>query len=481
MLKRQHRFAMLKYIKGNIWLLIIPIVRGLISLKSDFYSWFKMTYMDIFVIIVVFALAWLKWYRVQFEFSEKGIYVKKGVVVKSEFFVPYSVISCVVVYQSILMRAFKIVKINIETETCSGQKRQKKKEIFLIVSEIDYSQIYKNIPINCSNKKIEYHALKKDIVIYSMCFSSVIPGLIYIGSFIIQGKKIVGEKIEIEFLSVVNELTDSLKKFTEDISAIILTLLIIIAVGWFISFILKLIRYSNFKICRLEKNILIENGHFSNWKYYVNSSSVHSVEIRQNLIMKLAKKMSLYVNCAGYGEQKNEQPIFVPMTTKKRGMGILKELLPDFTKSNNMLTTKRALLGYIWLPLILVVGVAVVTAVLCTNFYNWAETIQFAGIMLEIPLVYFLAVQIVAKVSTGIGVSDRAVTMSYCRAAHFHTVIVLKERIAYIKIRRTFFQRASGCCDVIVYTGGRCVKTHRMRGIIFKDAEKLVENYDKTC
>lgn len=480
-MKHQHRFAILKYAKGNIWLLIIPLVRGLFSLRTDLYNWLKMAYMDIIVITVVFVLAWLKWYCMRYEITKKGIYVKTGLLFRKEYAIRYASVSCITFHQSLLLKPLKAVRIFINTNNYLVEKKHSKSEIILFVSEIDYSQIYKNIPAENSEKKIIFQASKREILFYSMVFSSAIPSLAYMVAFIIQCSRVVGEKIEIRFLSVVNELTESLRNFYDKVTATIVVLVLIIATGWLVSVAIKIMRRINFKISRCGGQILIENGLLDYWKYYVKYSSVNSVEIQQNLLMKIAGIMSVNINCTGYGKRRDELPVFIPMTTKRQAMRMMKELLPDFTLSNIMLRTKRTyIMAYVWLPAVLIIGVAVSVAML-SRMPTWDSAAGFVGIMLEIPLMYLLAVRIGAKIFAGIGVNDNSLTVSYCRGARLCTAIVPKDRIAYIKIRRTFFQRVGGCCDVIVYARGGHARGYRIRGIVVSEALWLVENYDKMC
>lgn len=482
MMRRQHGIALLRYIKGNIWLLIIPFVRGILSLKMDFLYWIKMSYMDIIVILIMFSLAWLKWRFVQFSFSKKEIYVKTGLILKREITLPYSVISCATYYCPMYFKPVKAIRILLETDSYSGTKMKNKQEIDLIVTETDYTQIYKIMTSDISETKMIFRASKREIILYSMCFSSTIPGIVYLAALIIQGSRITGKKFEVNFLSVVNEMTKAINKVTEEVVTIVILLLIIIAVGWIMSFLVKTIRNFYFQIGKIEKNLLIEKGYISSWKYYVKYSSINDIDMCQNLLMKITKIMSVCVNCAGYGKKENEQPVFIPMISRERAMSIIKAALPDFTPSNNLLRTKRTyIMAYIWLPLFLVIGVAVVMSLLCMVADGWKNALIFIGIMLEIPLVYLLIVKIIAKMSAGIDVNDKTVTISYCRVTRYHTVVVPKDRIAYIEIRRTVLQRASGCCDVIIYTRGECVKAHRVRGMVFTDAIDLVENHDKMC
>ena len=137
-------------------------------------------------------------------------------------------------------------------------------------------------------------------------------------------------------------------------------------------------------------------------------------------------------------------------------------------------------MAYVWLPAVLIIGVAVSAAML-SSMAMWDSAAGFVGIMLEIPLMYLLTVRIVAKICAGIGVNDNSLMVSYCRGVRLCTAIVPKDRIAYIAIRRTFFQRVGGCCDVIIYARGGHARGYRVRGIVLTEALWFVENYDKMC
>ncbi len=481
-MKRQHRITVLKYAKGNIWLLIVPLVRSVFLLKGDFEKWYNMVYMDIFVILLVFGAAWLKWYCTQFEFGKKELYVKKGVLISKEIKLPYSRISCRVFHRPFLFRPFKVMKIYVETDACSASQLRKKSDVALIVSEIDYTQISQNMPIEILKASENYCASKKEIFLFSICFSSALPGLVYLGTVLIQGRRIVGEKSKDVFISVVNELTEAVEKIDGNAEESASIFLLTIAAGWLVSFAIKMIRYIHFKISKFGKNILIENGYFSSWKYIVNYSRINTVDIRQNLLMKITRTMSVHINCSGYGRRKNELALFIPITTKRRAINMIERMLPNFTPSNIRLKVKRTyIMAYIWLPLLLAIVVALLTALVVKLNYEWADIVKFIGVMAEIPLVYLLIVRVAAKMSTGIGASDDSVTVSYCRAIRFHTVVVPKERISYIKIRRTLLQRASGCCDVIIYARGGHTRGHKVRGMVYAEALLLVENWRKMC
>ncbi|MBQ5317764.1 MAG: PH domain-containing protein [Oscillospiraceae bacterium] len=478
-MKRQHKIAILKYTKGNFWLLLIPLLRGLAAMKFDIYHWLKGSYLDIIVILSILGLACIKWNYVRYEIGEKGITVNKGVVFKSEFVLPYSVVCCAVCAEPLFLRPFKAVKISLDSDSYSVTNKRSKADVALIVSLTDYLQLYNKIPAKFVSMKMAYQASKKDLIFFSLLFSSTLSGIIFMGTFFIQGSRVVGKGFEDEIFSAVSSVAEGVKKITERAEFFSVALTMIILSGWLLSFSVNLLRHLNFRIRRCGNEITIENGHFSKWKYYVNSSRINYADLRQNLFMKIAKIMSVHVSCTGYGKRRNEMPVFVPITTRRRVMSTMKMMLPDFTLSNISLRPKRTyIVAYIWMPTLLVLAVPITALLLAKNYTAWEGAIKFCGVMLEIPSVYLLVVKIAAKMTTGIGVGRETLTVRYCTAFQFHTVIVPKSRVAYIKVRSTPFQRAGGCCDVVIFTRGERVKGHRVRGVRLSEAKKFAANYN---
>lgn len=481
-MKRQHGITVLKYTKGKIWLLVFPLIRGLISLKFDFKYWIKNAYLDIFVILFIFGLAWIRWLFTKYKFCKKEIYVIKGVIFKSEKVIPYSAITCAAYHQSFFLKPFKAVEIYLSTDHNIGKKRGENCDIQLVISEIDYLQIYKKMTNSFSDKKLLYKASRRELLLFSIIFSSALSGIIYIGVILFYGKRIVENKIDDINLSVISgigELVELIKKYSETAISFSVILILIIASGRFVSFLIRKLHHTHFEIYKIRRDLLIKNGCFLNWKYYVKSSKINCVDLQQNLLMKITKTASAHISCTGYGMRKNELPVLVPMATKRHIRELISEVFSDFTRSNILLRTKKSYItAYVWLPVVLIFGLLIVMKIMKDNFSEWSAAINFFAVMFELPAVYLLAVKLSAKFSTGIGISSKLITVSYCRAYRFHTIIVPKKKVLYINIRRTLFQRISGCCDVIIYTRGERVQGHKVRGLRLSEANLFVENYD---
>ncbi|MGN0674645.1 MAG: PH domain-containing protein [Oscillospiraceae bacterium] len=477
-MSRQHKIAILKYTTKNFWLLLIPLVRGLIAVGFDFYNWFQGAYLDIIVITLIVGMAVARWYFITFEIGDEGIYVNSGVLVRKKCMLPYSAVSCASAKRSMWLRPIKAVTFSIDSDSIPMAGKRSGVDLELTVKLKDYIKIYNKIPNQSTNAKITYRASKSNLIFFSFVFSSTLSGVIFISTFFIQGSKILGNKLEEHFFNAVSGVTVAVQKIIDGVTPVSVALTLIIVLGWGISFISNLLRHINFSIQRCGGNIIVKNGFFSKWKYYINISKVNCADLRQNLLMKICRVMSVHVSCTGYGKSRNEIPVFVPVTTGRRVMSTMEMTLPNFTPCNISVRPKRTyILAYIWAPLTAVLAAPAAAVIAVYFFPLWQSIIKFLLVMAEIPAVYLLIVKITAKFTSGIGLSDSAVTMKYCSGSQFHTVIIPKSRVVYVRLSRSIFQRFNGCCDVWVYSRGERAAKHRIRGIRFDEAEKIVRNF----
>ncbi|MCM1330445.1 MAG: PH domain-containing protein [Ruminococcus sp.] len=477
-MKRQHKVAILKYTTKNFWLLLIPLVRGLIAVGFDLYNWFQGAYLDIIAISLMIGLAVLRWRFVQFQILEDGVAVKTGVLLRNEFTVPYRALSCVSSKRAMWFRPIKAVTVSIDSDSRSVANKRGGADIEIIMKIADYDELYQKAPNNSGAAKITYYASKYNLIFFSLVFSSTLSGVIFLGTLFIQGGRLVGGELERIFITAVTDVTSRVQTIINGVTPLTVALTLVIALGWGFSFFSNLLRHINFKAQRFGGSIIVENGFFSRWKYYVNSARINCADLRQNLLMKACKVMSVHVSCTGYGKSRNEIPVFVPVTTRNRVIGSMRLLLPDFTVSDITLKTKGSyILPFIWAPL-LAAAAFPVGAVLAVRFFpGWGSVAKFLLIMGEIPSLYMLAVGFTAKFSTGIGIGESTVTLRYCRTNKFHTVIVPKDKIVYVRLSRTVFQLMNGTADVWVYTRGERAAKHRIRGIPAADAERFMGEY----
>lgn len=475
-MKKQHPIAILKYISKNFWLLLIPLVRGLFALKFDFYSWISGAYLDILVILLILGLAIFRWWNIYYEIQDKGILFHKGLLVSEDFFIPYRSMSSVTAKRALFFRPLKAVIISVETDSIQGVETQSQADIKIIINLIDYKILYNKIPINKGKSTLTYRAHRTQLLLYSLVFSSSLSGLIYFGTFLIQSGRLVSTELEKIFMGAVNDVTNFAGMVIEGLTPVTVSIIIIIGIGWLISFVTNYLHTLSFCVRRSGKSIFIKSGFFSKWKYYINTERINYADIRQNLLMKLCRVMSVQVCCTGYGKSKNEMPVFVPITTKKSVMGVMKLLLPEYEPKDITVCPKwNYIMRFMGPPTALIFAIIFAAAALVMIFPRWYSVIFFAAVMCEILSVQLLLVKFVAYYTNGVGLEDGVLCLNYCRFYQFHKVVLPVENITSVEIRQTVFQRMNMSCDFVICTRGETTKYHRVRGLDLKEAERAAE------
>ena len=473
-MNHQHKIAILKYTTKNFWLLLIPLVRGLIAMNFDFYSWLKGAYWDILVILLMIGLAVFRWWNISYDIKEEGILVRDGLFVRNEYLLPFKITSCVSAKRSMWLRPFGAVTVAVDSDSHSASNKRGGADVELILPLNDYRALYNGIPRESSSMKITYHASRGNLILFSLVFSSTLSGVILLGTLFIQGSRIVGNELEEMLLTAVNDVTQVVQTIINGVTPFAVALTLVIAVGWGFSFVSNLLRHINFRIKRYGENIFVENGFFSRRRYYINYSRINFADLRQNLLMKICGVMSVHASCTGYGKEKNGIPVFVPITTRNRVMDSMRLILPKFTVNEISIKTKKGyIIAFVWVPILLAAGLPFIAIYAAALFPRWDSIIKFLVSMAEIPAIYLLIVKFCAKFTTGIGLGDGMVTLRYCRFYQFHTVIVPRNKIVCVRLSQTIFQRFSDVCDVFVYTRGERASKHRIRGISCPEAEKF--------
>ena len=95
--------------------------------------------------------------------------------------------------------------------------------------------------------------------------------------------------------------------------------------------------------------------------------------------------------------------------------------------------------------------------------------------MLTIPWAWWLLLRIIDRFTAGVAVSSRQLTLRYSWGYAFHTVIIPLERINYVRVRYSIFQKWSGNCDVLFYTYGEVGHCHKVENLRMEDVKALLK------
>lgn len=480
-MKRQHPIAVLRYVSKNFWLLLIPLVRGLLALKFDFYNWLSGAYLDILIVLAIFGAAFFRWWNINFKTTKKAIYVSSGLLVRETMRIPFSSVTTFTLKKPFIMRPLRAVTLYIDTDSSSTVNKPEDPDIKLVIREKDVQRMLKYIePTNTSDEEKNerrYKPNKRRMLFFSLAFSSALSGLIYFGTFLIQGGKLVGDELEERFLGAVDNVTKVAEKVIYGITPVTVGIIIIIGMGWLYSFVSNYLRHINFEISKSINGVQIKSGFFSRWRYFISSDKINYADLRQNLLMKIFRVMSVNISCSGYGKKKNEIPVFVPVTGNKNVAEVIERFLPEFSSEEGERYDVRAgyVMKFLGPPTVLIFAIILVFAGAIFFLPEWYSVALFAAVMGEVIAFHLLAVNLAAFLSNSVEVCEKSITVRYCKAFGFHNVIAPIDKISEIRISQNFLQKFNGSCSFILYTRGERAVKHTVRGMQLCDAEKAAE------
>ena len=465
-----HPISIIEGISKNFWILLFPLLRGLIATQFDLYRWVTGAWLDLIIVTSVLVYAILRWRGMSFILDDDTILVQRGIIFRSKSRIPLGAVTTVIKEQTIVYSAFGAVKVRIETN--AGSKRRAD---FKITVRKENANTLNFLEKDSSNRTKKSYAPKwYYLIVFSLISSNSLSGVIFLSAFISQTGAVIGRELRGDVITTITTLSHRL---AIGIPPIAIAISIVILSGWVMAFIFNVLRHLHFEITRSNKNLHIKEGLFTKRQYHINADRIAFLDMRQTLTTKIFSIASLYVYCAGYGKEKNERAVLVPATSKREVEGTMKMLVPEIAPvKSTVKPSPRGIVGYVLPPALMLIAVPVAAKILIGIFASWHQLISFVAVMSAIPLVWLLVVNLTAYITSGIGENENVVTIRYVRRYSFSTITMPKTRIAKMKISQTPFQRWGRRCNVVIYTNAESKQKHIVRQLPLRQTRELMLN-----
>ncbi len=471
---KQHPFNILENASRRLWILLFPLIRGLLSVGLDLYSWVQGAWFDILVIIVLISFAVYRWRYVKFMLTQEGIYFERGFIARSSSTIPYSQITSVSIEQPFLHRMLGVARVR--AETMAGARRSA--DLRLTISNSYAVKLEESLHSRCFDIKDReatnraYSPAKHHLVLFSLMSSSTLSGALFVSALVSQAGAILGKKLDQELFDTLADVSSTLHV---GLPPIAIAVSAVFMIGWLAGFISSILRHMRFHLVRRGRHLLINAGVLTHRSYMLDTRHVTYVDFRQTLLTRLFSIASVYVRCTGYGKGKNEINVLVPATSATEAYSTAKLLLPEFKRSR--ITLRPRLIGigrYVGMPLVLFVGLAAIYAFWIPTLMQWGQLLKFFVGMAMLPSAWWLLACIVAFSTTGMACNEGMLTIRYAAGFRFHTAILPLSEIAKLETRQSILSRAGKSCDVIIYSVGEGRKRHITKAMPTKAALDMI-------
>lgn len=472
MIRRTHPITIVEFISRYLFLLLIPVIRGvyyLLTSEQDFYDWLGGTWADILVVLLILGFSYFRWYFQQYTFDEEGLHVRQGFFVRRDTLIPAATISTMSVEAPFYLRPLKAVRLSADTD--AGFFRRADCRLTLPVEEAR-RMMNSRLPEEPAKQRV-YRPRWTDVAFLSVIVSNTLTGVIFLATFINKAGDILGEEFRRRIIDGLEGIASRLMVFIPKTAAL---LALILLVGWGIGFIRNFFHYINFTARREEGTITVRSGWLTKREVSCRVDAVNYLDYRQSIITKLLRLYMVFIHCVGYGKGSDELAVLIPAADSRDCKRTLKMLLPEFSGRPPQIRPPRgSVVRYCMLPFWGCVLVPCAAAVAMHFLPDWRQLIFFLGVMLTIPWAWWLLLRIIDRFTAGVAVSSRQLTLRYSWGYAFHTVIIPLERINYVRVRYSIFQKWSGNCDVLFYTYGEVGHCHKVENLRMEDVKALLK------
>ncbi len=462
--KHTHPFAILQMIWRFFPLLIFPLARGFISALSggSVALWLDGAWKDMIIIAAIFSLGIGEWWRLRYNWDEKGLTVYRGIFLCRRLFISVDKIITMSLTRPFYLRPLGAARLRVDT--WAGGKKNMDVSLFLPVKEA--SEIFSK---RCGAGKSEQSDVREyrpktiSVILLAAILSNSIAGVLFLASFISETGSLLGREFS-------KRITDTFEWLTRIIAWGIppatVALAYLIILGWLFTFIRNFINRKNFTVCRAGDQLQIKCGIITLHNYSVRLEEINYVDIRQTLITKALGLYSAFISAVGYEREKEGVCAIVPANFKDRLAQKLSWLLPEFAESSRQIRPNfGAILRFLCDPMIPTIIIPIAGSLLTHLFPGWGDFIHSLVIMALFPCAWFITVRIFDFFTSGIGRKGDTFTLRYSQGWNLHTIIVPQNRIAQVVFRQSPIQAFDRRCDVLVYTLSEGHTCHHIRNL----------------
>lgn len=465
-------------ILGNLWrvvyLIIIPLLRGFFAaLGNNLTGWLAGAWADVLILLLMVAIAVLRWWRLTYRWDEDTLYITSGVLFQRETLIPWRKIVTISVMHPFYLQPFRAARVRVDT--MGGSRSNADLTILLSPGNADALLQWGKGPKaqgTLAKGTGIYTPRNSSILALSILNSNSLAGIVFIATFISQSGELLGAEFSRLLIDTFEETTRSLAFGIPPAAAALAYLLL---VGWAVGFIRTFLRYKNMQVSRQGDSLHIVGGTVTTREYLVKYGEINFIDIRQSLTTRVMGLYSLYISAVGYGKQKEDITCLVPTEGEFRFQKHRAQLFPNLSPAACTLpASRKGILRFLAQPLCLCFGVPIATGVITWRMEGWTSFALFVGGMAMVPCVVFLLARIFDYRTGGLARQGDVFTLRYSRGFYLHTVVVQRDKMVQIELRQGFLQRFGGTCDVLIRTRGEGRMVHRCRAIDRKKAEKLL-------
>ncbi|SMO43793.1 PH domain-containing protein [Gracilimonas mengyeensis] len=435
--KRQHPIAavsrVLSLIRENLITIIILLFIGT-SRTQGYFIYFLLGGLAIALIGGVFG-----WWVFKYRVYEEELQIKKGIFVKNQLYLSKDRIQVIDITEGILQRMFGLVKVEVktagggtETATISAITREEAEALRTELRKRKNGkeqELQEESEAVAQNQEEEVEVLDswklstRDLVFAA--FTSSNFGVIASILGAVSGQ--LDEFINEETVRYVYDMAPGYSNVTVIVGLVVA----IIVISWLLSFLGVIFKYSDFRLQKTKKELIITSGLLERKHITVPFNRIQAVRYVEGVIRQPLGYGMLYVESAGFNQSdKGRSIVLVPYLAASRITEFLGDFLDDYSMPElNVTPPKRAKWRYI--RRINYAMLVIVPLLWWLLDYGWLS-------ILAVPILSWLGW--LRYRDAAYGVSEELIHLRY-RTISRTTAVVKRRRVQNVELSENPFQK----------------------------------------
>ena len=319
------------------------------------------------VVILLFCV--FRWYYTFVSAEENTLIYQSGRFLKKRVAIPFEKINTIDMGRNVFERMVGTCRLKIDTGAYSNNQDKNNAEMNLVFSLREAEEIRAFIlsraeldsraedaekgKTTVAAKEPEWviRAGMGDFVLYGLTSSSVwkLFWTLVAGFFFVV-------EIAQEFME---QALDFVAPYAERATDVILgTNLAVVLLGMLVMFLLSAlisdiwtviwaaIRFADFRVAREGRNVIVRYGLITEKNYTLQVRNIHALIIRQNAFQQMLGRCSVEAVCMGFGDEKTETPLLLPIIRTDDLNRLLGVILPEYVAEMNVRPRKKAGIYY---------------------------------------------------------------------------------------------------------------------------------------
>lgn len=437
---KAHPIMVLRLMKPYLFVLILPLIRALVQYLTSGEIDGLLT-LELLAFALVVTIAVIGWRSISVTVNDRYLTVKKGILIKSCAKIELSRLSSVSLKRGPLDYLFGSVNCAINTEAGTP----KKSDFSFKMYYSDANRLFKLIYGEENPTVIKFSTYK--IALLAATTSSAATGIIVGVPVINQASELLGVAISDILFDEINNISS---RFTTIFPPIVNVITLILLIAYGVSFFISFFKNVNFKLQSGKNEIDIQSGILVRKRIVFKKSQVNNVCLEQNPLMRLFRQFSMRASIGGFGDDRGEKAVIVPVASHKNLCRHLKIHFPSFSSDGEYIRpqqSKTSLRRFFFVPTVLFIPTVAVGITLSLIFEYFSSLVLFLTVVAVAGIVYYSSVCYRdykhSKFSLGSKVAAAGSTGFIIRELYCD-----KNNIGIIKITQTPADRKYNTCKV---------------------------------